>query len=235
MKEIGSPQVALIIPALNEAESIAGVVSAASREAVDLILVGDNGSDDDTAALARAAGATVVLVKERGYGAACAGALSLLPDSVEIVVFADADGSDDLSELPSLILPIQQNEADLVIGARVAARRQPGSLTPQQRFGNRLATTLIQLLYRHSYSDLGPFRAVRRTTLDAMQMRDRRYGWTVEMQLRALQLGVRVVEVPVSYRRRIGRSKISGTLTGVLKAGWWILYTIWKYRKDPGR
>ncbi|HEX7140207.1 MAG TPA: glycosyltransferase family 2 protein, partial [Vicinamibacterales bacterium] len=167
-------------------------------------------------------------VAERGYGAACAGALALLADDVDAVVFMDADGSDDPAELPAVIAPILRGEADLVIGTRLLV--EPGALTPQQRFGNWLATRLISLLHRHRYADLGPFRAIRRDLLDRIGMRDRRYGWTVEMQIRALQLGARVVEVPVHYRKRVGRSKISGTVTGVIKAGWWIVYTIFKYR-----
>jgi hypothetical protein len=173
----------------------------------------------------------VVRIGERGYGAACAGALRRLAADVDIVVFMDADGSDDPAEIMRLVEPIAQNHADLVIGSRALGTIEPGALTPQQRFGNWLATRLIARIYRHRYTDLGPFRAIRRDLLDRIGMRDRRYGWTVEMQIRALQLDARVVEVPVTYRRRVGKSKISGTLTGVLKAGWWILYTIFRYSR----
>jgi glycosyltransferase involved in cell wall biosynthesis len=225
------PPISLIIPALDEEHAIGPLLDAVDRTLVRDVIVGDNGSRDATAAVARAREAEVVLVAERGYGAACAGALSRLRDDVEIVVFMDADGSDDPSEIADLIAPILANRADLVIGSRSLGTIEPGALTPQQRFGNWLATRLIASLYGHRYTDLGPFRAIRRELLDRIAMQDRRYGWTVEMQLRALQLGGRVAEVPVRYRRRVGKSKISGTVSGVLKAGWWILYTIWKYRR----
>lgn len=219
--------IAVIIPALDEEDAIGAVVASIDRTLVRDVIVGDNGSRDATAEVARQGGAIVVRVEERGCGAACAGAMTALPDDVGIVVFMDADGSDDASEMPSLIEPIVRGEADLVIGARVRVER--GALTPQQRFGNRLATVLIRLIYHHRYTDLGPFRVIRRSLLDRIAMQDRRYGWTVEMQIRALQLGAKVAEVPVSYRKRVGKSKISGTVTGVIKAGWWIVYTICKY------
>lgn len=222
---------ALIIPALDEEHAIGPLLDAVDRELVRDVIVGDNGSRDATAAVARARGAEVVAVAERGYGAACAGALARLRDDVEIVVFMDADGSDDPAEIRLLLGPILENRADLVIGSRPLGTIEPGALTPQQRFGNWLATLLIRLLYGHRYTDLGPFRAIRRELLDRIAMQDRRYGWTVEMQMRALQLKARVAEVPVRYRKRVGRSKISGTVSGVVKAGWWILYTIWKYRR----
>ncbi len=224
-------KVAVVIPALDEEASIGSVVRSIDRSIVDEILVGDNGSRDATAAIAREAGARVALVAERGYGAACAGALALMSADVEIVVFMDADGSDDPSEMPALIEPIASGRADLVIGSRALGVVETGALTPQQRFGNWLATRLIALLYGHRYTDLGPYRAIRRDLLDRIGMQDRRYGWTVEMQMRALQLDARVIEVPARYRRRVGVSKISGTLSGVVKAGFWILYTIAKYAR----
>ena len=222
-------RVAVIIPALDEELSIGDVVRSIDRALVARIIVGDNGSVDRTADIARVAGAEVVLVSERGYGAACAGALAKLDSDVDIVVFMDADGSDDPSEMESLISPIRNGDADLVIGSRVLGTVESGALTPQQRAGNILATFLISILFRHRYTDLGPFRAIRRSTLDEIGMTDRRYGWTVEMQIRALQIRARVRELPVTYRRRIGKSKISGTITGVIKAGFWILWTIAKY------
>lgn len=221
--------VALIIPALDEELSIGAVLDGIDRALIRDVIVGDNGSRDATASRARARGAHVVTVEERGYGAACAGALAELADDVDVVLFMDADGSDDPAEIANLLAPILENRADLVIGARTNVDR--GALTPQQRFGNWLATRLIRLFYGHAYTDLGPFRAIRRSTLEAIGMQDRRYGWTVEMQMRALQIGARVTEVPVRYRKRIGTSKISGTLTGVAKAAYWILRTIWKYRR----
>lgn len=221
--------VALIVPALDEEHAIGALLAAVDRTLVRDVIVGDNGSRDATAEIAERGGATVVHVVERGYGAACAGALARLADDVDVVLFMDADGSDDPSEIEKVLAPIASGEADLVIGARVDVER--GALTPQQRFGNWLATRLIRLFYNQRYTDLGPFRAIRRELLDRIGMRDRRYGWTVEMQIRALQLHARVSEVGVKYRRRVGRSKISGTVTGVIKAGFWIVYTIVKYAR----
>lgn len=226
--EARPPRVAVVIPALDEEQAIGGVLDALDRGLVAQLLVADNGSRDRTAELARAHGAEVVLVPERGYGAACLGALARVAPEIEVVAFMDADGADDPAELASLVEPIARGEADLVIGSRVLGRAERGSLTPPQRFGNWLATRLIHLLHGQRYTDLGPFRAVRRTTLDRIGMCDRRFGWTVEMQVRALQVGARVCERPVSYRRRVGRSKISGTFAGVVGAGWGILGTVLK-------
>lgn len=223
--------VALIIPALDEEHAIGALLDAIDRTVVRDVIVGDNGSRDATADIARAREAQVVRVEERGYGAACAGALTAIADDVDVVLFMDADGSDDPAEIPLVLEPILANRAELAIGSRALGIIERGALTPQQRFGNWLATHMIALLYGHRYTDLGPFRAIRRDLLDRIAMRDRRYGWTVEMQIRALQLGARVVEVPVRYRRRVGKSKISGTVTGVLKAGWWIIWTIVKYSR----
>ena len=218
---------ALIIPALDEEHAIGPLLAAIDRNLVRDVIVGDNGSRDATAAVARVGGAEVVHVAERGYGAACAGALKRLADDVDVVLFMDADGSDDPDEIPLLLAPILENRAELVIGSRALGTVEPGALTPQQRFGNWLATRLIARRYGHAYTDLGPFRAIRRDLLDRIGMRDRRYGWTVEMQVRALQLGARVAEVPVRYRKRVGRSKISGTVRGVVLAGYWIIRTIY--------
>lgn len=218
--------IALIIPALDEEDAIGSLLAEIDRKLIRDVIVGDNGSRDATAAIARERGAVVVHVDERGYGAACAGALAALAPDIRAIVFMDADGSDDPAEIPLLLEALR--DADLVIGSRRFI--DPGALTPQQRFGNWLATRLIHLLYRHRYTDLGPFRAIRRDALERMGMRDRRYGWTAEMQVRALQIGARVAEVPVRYRRRVGRSKISGTVTGVIRAGWWIVYTIIRRR-----
>lgn len=220
----------LIIPALDEEDAIGDVLRSIDRSLVAEIIVGDNGSHDATARIARELGVRVVHVPERGYGAACAGALAEMHEDARLVVFMDADGSDDPGEMASLIAPIVNGQADLVIGSRALGVVEGGALTPQQRFGNWLATRLIALLYGYRYTDLGPFRAIRRDLLDRIGMRDRRYGWTVEMQLRAARLGGRIVEVPVRYRRRVGRSKISGTVRGVIGAGFWILFTIFRYR-----
>lgn len=223
--------IALIIPALDEELAIGPLLDAIDRVVIRDVIVGDNGSRDGTPGIARARGADVVRIGERGYGAACAGALRRLAGDVDIVVFMDADGSDDPAEIARLVEPIEQDRADLVIGSRSLGIVERGALTPQQRFGNWLATRLIARIYGHQYTDLGPFRAIRRDLLDRIGMRDRRYGWTVEMQIRALQLKARIEEVPVKYRKRVGKSKISGTVSGVLKAGWWILYTIFRYAR----
>jgi len=222
--------VAAIIPALDEETAIGALLEAIDRTRVRDVIVGDNGSRDRTAAIAASHRALVVPVDERGYGAACAGALAELAADVDTILFMDADGSDDPAEIPLLLEPIAAGRADLVIGSRALGTVEPGALTPQQLFGNWLATRLIALIYHHRYTDLGPFRAIRREVLERIDMRDRRYGWTVEMQIRALQLGARVAEVPVSYKRRVGRSKISGSVTGVIKAGWGIVYTIFRLR-----
>lgn len=221
-----APVIAALIPALDEEHAIGGVLDALDRSVVRDVIVADNGSRDRTAEVARAHGAQVVSVTERGYGAACLGALACLASDVNLVVFLDADGSDDPADLPRLLAPLIAGEADLVIGSRVQ-QAVAGALTPQQRFGNVLATALIRLRFGHRYTDLGPFRAISRVLLERIGMRDRRFGWTVEMQVRALRFGARVREVPVRYRRRAaGQSKISGTLLGSARAGWWILATI---------
>ena len=225
---MSTPRIAVVIPALDEEASIEAVVRSIDRALVAQIVVGDNGSRDRTAELARAAGAEVVVEPDRGYGAACAAAIGRLDTATEIVVFMDADASDDPSEMHLLVSPIASGRADLVIGSRVLGRVERGAMTPPQRFGNWLATRLILVFHRHRYTDLGPYRAIRKSLLDEIAMRDRRFGWTVEMQVRALQLGARVVEVPATYRKRAGRSKISGTLGGVAKAGFWILFTIFR-------
>jgi glycosyltransferase involved in cell wall biosynthesis len=223
--------VALIIPALDEEHAIGALLEAIDRTVVRDVIVGDNGSRDATAEVARSRGAQVVWIEERGYGAACAGALAAMAGDVDVVLFMDADGSDDPAEIPLVLEPVLTGRADLAIGSRALGVVERGALTPQQRVGNWLATRLVALLYGHRYTDLGPFRAIRRDLLDRIGMRDRRYGWTVEMQVRALQLGARVTEVPVRYRKRVGVSKISGTVSGVIKAGWWIIYTILKYSR----
>ena len=219
--------VAAILPARNEEQAIGPVLDGIDRTLVRDVVVGDNGSTDRTAEVAAARGARVVRVEERGYGAACAAALAGLGPDVEVVVFIDADGSSDPAEIHRLLELIERNVADLVIGARVVQR---GAMTPPQRFGNWLAVRLIKLFYRHRYVDLGPFRAIRKGLLDRIGMQDRRYGWTVEMQIRAVQLRARVVEVPVRFLRTERRSQISGSVAGVLRAGFSILYTIFKLR-----
>lgn len=222
----GTIKVGVIIPALNE-EAAIGHVLRALPSCVDEVVVVDNGSTDRTADVARSLGARVVSEARRGYGQACLTGTQAL-GLVDVVVFMDADASDYPEELVNLVQPIADGVADLVIGSRIRGVCERGALTPQQRFGNWLACHLIKELFGHHFSDLGPFRALRRTALEQMHMDDLNYGWTVQMQVRAVKHNLRVVEVPVSYRRRIGRSKISGTIRGVLSAGSKILYTIFK-------
>ncbi len=217
-------RISVVIPALNEEPAIGKVVGAVPGW-VDEVIVADNGSTDRTAEVARAAGARVVHEPERGYGAACLAGIDAA-DEPDLVVFLDGDFSDRPQEMDRLVDPILAGEADLVIGSRVRGRADRGSLTPPQRFGNWLACRLIQLFWRVRHTDLGPFRAIRAEVLASLGMRDRNYGWTVEMQVKAASRGLRVREVPISYRRRIGRSKVSGTVRGVLGAGTKILGTI---------
>jgi glycosyltransferase involved in cell wall biosynthesis len=219
--------ISVIIPALNEEDSIKKVISAIP-EWVDDIILADNGSTDHTTSMAQAVGARVVTEPHRGYGSACLTAMKALKDP-DIVVFLDGDFSDYPQEMSYLVDPIILDEIDMVIGSRVLGTRETGSLTPQQVIGNSLACFLIRLIWKVSYTDLGPFRAIRYSTLKELNMKDPDYGWTVEMQIKAAQSGITSKEVPVSYRRRIGKSKVSGTIRGVIGAGTKILYTIFKY------
>jgi glycosyltransferase involved in cell wall biosynthesis len=192
---------------------------------------GDNGSTDATATIAARAGATVLHEPERGYGAACLRALAYLRrDPPDVVVFMDADRSDDADDLPALLQPLLEAGFDMVVGSRMRGQRERGALLRQARFGNWLATRLIRARFGFR-SPPRPFRAVRFRTLEAMRLADRDYGWTIEMQIRALQVGARVTEVPVRYRRRVGRSKISGTVSGSVRAGAKILATFWRLRQ----
>lgn len=222
---------ALIIPALDEERAIGAVLDAVPRDLFERIVVVDNGSRDRTADIARAHGAETVREDRRGYGAACLRGIAALPDDVEAVVFMDADGSDLPSDAAALLEPIERGEADLVVGSRELGSAEPGALSPHQRFGNRLAAGLVRLLFGKRYTDLGPFRAIRKTSLDRLGMSDLDYGWTVEMQIKALRRGLRVVERPVSYRRRAaGESKISGAWRGSIAAGAKILWTVARLR-----
>ncbi|MFO0601116.1 MAG: glycosyltransferase [Myxococcaceae bacterium] len=206
----------VIIPALDEEASIAAVVSALDRRLVRDVVVVDNGSRDATAARAARAGARVVSEPRRGYGQACLTGLASLAPGCEIVAFLDGDGSDSPGELGALVLPIVEGVADLVVGARQVV--ESGALTPQQRVGNFVAAAWLRRRYRLAATDLGPFRAIRHSALVALGMTDRTYGWTVEMQIRAARAGLRYLERPVTYRRRLGRSKISGTVRGTIGA-----------------
>ena len=228
MKKADGARAALIIPALDEEPVIGLTLSRVPRDLYSAIIVADNGSRDRTAEVARAAGAIVVTEPERGYGAACLRAMAALPDGIEAVVFMDADSSDDPEEARLLLDLLYEGRADFVLGSRTLGRAEEGSLQPHQRFGNRLATFLIRLLYGHRYTDLGPFRAIRADALRRLDMRDRNYGWTIEMQIKALRHGLRVIEKPVSYRKRIGVSKVSGNLGASVRAGIKILWTVFR-------
>ena len=224
-------KIALIIPALNEAAAIGGVLENLPQNLFSQIIVVDNGSTDATAAIAAGHGATVVREERRGYGQACLAGIACLSPDCGVVVFMDADGSDCPEDALRLIEPIVNDQADLVIGARRGSGVNEGALLPHQRAGNALATFLIRLLYNFRYTDLGPFRAIRTSSLHQLGMRDTTYGWTVEMQVKALQHGLRVREIAVGYRPRIGESKISGSLGASLRAGMKIISTILYLKK----
>lgn len=219
-------QTVIIIPALNEAAAIGGVV-ASVRDKVDRVIVVDNGSTDRTAEVAAAAGADTIHVARAGYGRACLVGAAAAGDA-EILVFMDGDGADDPTDLAALIEPIQTGRAEFVIGSRATGIRERGALTLTQRWGNALATRLMRLFWGGTFTDLGPFRAIRRSAYQNLQMQAPTYGWTVEMQVRILKQGIRYTEIPVTYRRRIGTSKISGTIKGVILAGSFILGTIFR-------
>ena len=226
---LAAPKIAVIMPAHNEEASIGGVVTGirnARLENLKQVIVVDNGCTDRTASIAHAAGAMVVVEAERGYGAACLAGIAWLDTDIDIVLFVDSDGSDVLEDAPKILEPILAGNADLVIGSRSLGQIQRGAMTPPQRFGNWLAPLLVGLIWGVRCTDLGPFRAIRRISLNELFMQDRDFGWTIEMQVRAAKLGLRTLEVPTGYRRRIGISKISGTIDGVLKAGFKILYVI---------
>jgi glycosyltransferase involved in cell wall biosynthesis len=226
---------ALLIPALNEAESIGLVLDQPPREVFVQILVVDNGSRDRTGEVARAAGTQVVWEPRRGYGQACLTGLAQLRPEVCAVAFMDADLADDPADLARLVRFFEEGQWDLVIGSRVLGNPEPGSLTSVQRFGNWLTTRLIRALWQVSFTDLGPMRILRREALARLDLRDRDFGWNVEMQAKAARLKLCVAEIPVRYRRRrFGRSKISGTAWGSLRAGVKILWTIYRcWRARP--
>jgi glycosyltransferase involved in cell wall biosynthesis len=224
----------VIIPVLNEVDSIGHVLDGIQPYQPVEIIVVDNGSTDSTGEEAAKRGATVLIEPKKGYGNACLKGLSYLhslplTQKPELVVFMDGDFSDDPLDFPKLIQPIINGEADLVIGSRTIGDRQSGSLTIQQIFGNRLATFLIFLIFRYKFTDLGPFRAIRWDKLEGLKMMDKNFGWTIEMQIKALKRRLTILEIPVAYRKRIGKSKISGTVKGSLLAGIKIIYSIFRY------
>ena len=226
------PKVVVIIPAVNEEESIGKVVEAIPRPLVDTIIVGNNGSKDNTAEVAKKAGAVVVDESRPGYGWACLKGMeyaSQMDEKPDIIVFIDGDFSDYPEEMPNVVAPIIENDIDLVIGSRALGAKEKGSMTFPQRFGNWLATRLMRLFYRVRYTDLGPFRAIKYDALMNIGMSDKTYGWTIEMQLRAAKHKLTYTEVPVNYKRRIGKSKVSGTIKGTILAGYKIIFAIFKY------
>ncbi len=230
-----STGVVVIIPARNEEASLPLVLR--DLPPVDAVIVVDNGSTDTTAACALRHGVEVVYEGRTGYGSACLAGLAAVERAVlagyrpapNVVVFLDADYSDHPDLLPQLVAPIFADEVDFVLGSRLIGEREPGAMPPQSVFGNRLACLLMRLIWGARFTDLGPFRAIRYDALRTLGMVDRNFGWTVEMQIKAVAAGLRIAEIPVPYRRRVGTSKISGTLTGSVKAGAKILYTIAKY------
>lgn len=219
----------VIVPALNEAAAIRHVVRRVLAQPVRTVYVVDNGSEDGTAEIAKSAGAIVVSEPQRGYGAACLAGLRALPADTGIVVFIDADGSDDVRSLGRLVEPIRRGEADFVVGTRALGLAEPGSMTVAQRLGNLVASAWLRRRFGIPATDLGPFRAIRATSLKGLGMSDAGCGWTVEMQIKAAHAKLRYREIPVTYRRRVGRSKISGTLCGTLAAGAKILLLLARY------
>ena len=228
---MSSVKIDVVIPAFNEENSINRVLQDIPAELVREVIVCNNASTDKTAEVAKANGATLVHQPIRGYGNACLKGMEYIaknPSPPDIVVFLDADYSDYPEEMHQLIAPIVNDEMDLVIGSRALGEMEAGSMTPQQIFGNWLATNLIRFFYQYEFTDLGPFRAMRYDQLLAIDMQDKTYGWTVEMQVKAAKMKMKCIEIPVSYRKRIGFSKVSGTVKGTILAGHKILWTIFK-------
>jgi glycosyltransferase involved in cell wall biosynthesis len=229
--EASHPRIGAVIPALDEERSIGRVVERLrGQEMLNNIVVVDNGSTDGTGDIARRAGANVVREERRGYGYACKAGVLAARDA-EVIVLLDGDAADDPDDLPRLLEPLLDREADLVVGSRTLGSREPGSMTLQQVLGNRLAAWLMRNIYDVRISDMGPFRAIRRDDLLALDMREMTYGWSAEMMVKAARAGYRYREVPVRYHRRIGVSKVGGTLRGSLKAGWCIISTTLRYSR----
>lgn len=226
------PIIDVIIPAYNEEQSIGLVLDEIPKDWVRNVVVANNNSTDRTGEVAEKHGAKVVFQAEPGYGNACLKAMEFIVQQEtkpDIIIFLDGDHSDYPEQLPEVVKPILDGEADMVIGSRALGKSESGSLTPQQIFGNWLATVLLRLFYGVKFTDLGPFRAIRYESLLQLNMVDRNYGWTVEMQIKAAKQKLRSIEVPVDYRVRIGESKVSGTLKGTIGAGYKIILTLFKY------
>ncbi|MCO6493076.1 MAG: glycosyltransferase family 2 protein [Phaeodactylibacter sp.] len=230
---MNKPVIDVIIPAYNEEQSIGLVLAEIPRGLVREVIVCNNASTDRTAGVARRGGATVVDQPRKGYGSACLKGMEYLlqkpaNEQPGLIVFLDGDYSDYPDEMPALVRPIVEEGYDLVIGSRTLGGRQRGAMTPQQLFGNWLATNLIKLFYGYQFTDLGPFRAIRFDKLLELDMQDKDFGWTVEMQVKAAKKKYKCMEVPARYRKRVGRSKVSGTIRGTVLAGYKILWTIFK-------
>ena len=220
----------VIIPAFNEARAISKVIGDIPRGLVDEVVVVNNASTDETGQRAREAGATVLREDRRGYGQACLKGLNYARGrEPDIVVFLDGDYSDHPDEMTALVHPIVHGDADFVVGSRMKGKRERGAMLPQAVIGNRLACFLMRLFWNARYTDLGPFRAIRYGKLLMLDMQDRTFGWTVEMQIKAAYLNLRIVEIPVSYRHRVGVSKITGTVAGTIKASVKIMWTILRF------
>jgi glycosyltransferase involved in cell wall biosynthesis len=216
----GASRVGLVIPVIDEAATIAGVVRAVPRDVIDEVIVVDGGSRDDTVAAARAAGARVIVEPCAGYGAACLVGVAAAADCA-VIAFIDGDGSDDPADLRRIVGPIRADEQDFVIGSRAVAARAAGSMGAHQLLAGRLAGLAMHALYGVRYSDMGPLRAIRRDALEALNMRERTYGWNLEMQMRAAREGLRILELPVAHRHRAGgASKVAGSVRGTLRASW---------------
>jgi glycosyltransferase involved in cell wall biosynthesis len=230
---IENKKVVVIIPAFNEEESIPKVIKDIPSF-IDEIIVANNGSTDNTAGVAAKLGATVVTENERGYGAACLKAIDYIKNKnlsadrqdYDIAVFLDGDYSDYPEEMAVVVEPIIKNDYDLVIGSRMIGKREKGAMLPQAVFGNWLAAFLVKLFWNYKFTDLGPFRAIKYSSLLQLNMQDRNFGWTVEMQIKAAKQKMKCIEVPVRYRKRIGESKVTGTIKGTVKASVKILYLI---------
>ena len=223
-------RVIVIIPAFNEARSIGKVIGDLPRDLVEEVVVVNNASTDETEANAKAAGATVIREHRQGYGWACLKGIEYAQTKApDVIVFLDGDYSDHPEEIAHLLAPIRENKADFVLGSRMIGKREPGAMLPQALIGNRIACGLMRFFWRGQYTDLGPFRAIRFKHLMALGMEDKTYGWTIEMQIKALKADIRYQEVPVSYRKRVGVSKITGTVSGTIKASFKILWTIAYY------
>jgi glycosyltransferase involved in cell wall biosynthesis len=223
-------RVAVIVPALNEEESVTHVIAGVPYDVADEVIVVDNGSTDRTAEVAQAAGARVVREERRGYGYACAAGVAAAGNRCDVLVFMDGDGSDDGAQMRALVEPIKSDEADLVLGSRALGSAARDALLPHQRLGNVLTTALVRLLYGQRITDLPPFKAIRRVVLIELDMHEMTYGWTVEMMVKCARRGYRIAEVPVTARPRIGgRSKVSGTVRGTILAAYHLLSATIKY------